>query len=262
MFRNGFASAGVVLAFVFLPARTALAADYAFGNVAAEAKVMRDGECPATVVLNGVFDAYRPHVGNYQWQFSDGTKTDKKMYTVRAEKVHAVADTREFSAAGEQSVKLCVASTYPQPICSEAVRFHINCSRGTETPRASGSVSGNIGAVATHNLDSGASVGSIRGAEPVMGKWTVRAKDNSGVTWNGSLEISAGDAGLDCEFSVSSPEGGKGIGGPCNYNPGPRAVSGTGGKYSYSARLSPDGEALQIGKWSCETDSATWAGRR
>ena len=126
---------------------------------------------------------------------------------------------------------------------------------------------------ATCGLVASAGAGSQAAATakgPTLGKWAFTGKDNTGVTWTGTLTIEKLDPnrfdvkayyGL-CSVEVESPDpskGTRGVEAPCTYNPGTRAVSFTTGAMTthlYTAVLSADGQSLTGGKWT-ETKART-----
>ncbi len=99
---------------------------------------------------------------------------------------------------------------------------------------------------------------------PAFGKWEFTGKDNTGVTWTGSLTIAKMDPDIldpqkypwmcDLDVSPSDPsKGTKGLQAGCEWDAGARTL--TFGKAwpptnVYTAVLSADGKSLAQGKWT------------
>jgi hypothetical protein len=99
---------------------------------------------------------------------------------------------------------------------------------------------------------------------PALGKWEFTGKDNTGLTWTGTLVIEKLDPNrFDankyhslCSLEVQSPDpsqGTRGVEAPCRYDPGTRVLSfstGVSTVHSYTAVLLGDGRSLTKGKWT------------
>jgi hypothetical protein len=116
------------------------------------------------------------------------------------------------------------------------------------------------------NLDSATAQGAVSsaGGPPSLGKWDYTGKDDSGVTWTGTLTIEKIDpTRFDakryfalCEVEERSSDPNKGtrsVQAPCEYDGQTRLVSFkllVATLHSFSAVLSQDGKSLTNGKWS------------
>ncbi len=99
------------------------------------------------------------------------------------------------------------------------------------------------------------------GGNVLVGKWAFDGKDGAGIQWRGDLTITrlqpdsfeAGKYSNECDLNLSSGNAGKGMAGPCLYDPRTRTFSFAGGagetKFSMTAILSPDGKRLAQGRW-------------
>ena len=134
---------------------------------------------------------------------------------------------------------------------------------------------------ASHGVaaDAGSGVGQQQSAKnsngPALGKWEFTGKDNTGVAWTGTLAIEKLDPNLFdakkyhsmCILEVQSADpsqGTRGVGAPCSYDPGTRAVSfstGVSTIHSYAAVLSGDGRSLTRGKWTESKNDAKKSGQ-
>ena len=105
----------------------------------------------------------------------------------------------------------------------------------------------------------------------LLGEWEFTGKDGAGKEWHGSLTVAKSDPDrFDtarysnvCDLDLSSANSGKGISGPCLYEPRTRTFALAGGegsrKYSITAVLSPDGKSLAQGKWVDASGNGAWA---
>jgi hypothetical protein len=109
----------------------------------------------------------------------------------------------------------------------------------------------------------------------LAGKWDFAGKDGAGTQWHGTLTVEKIEPNsFDvtkysnvCDLSVSSANSGKGVSGPCLYDPRTKTFTLAGGegerKYSFTAVLSADGGSLMQGRWVEATPaSGTWSARR
>jgi hypothetical protein len=117
---------------------------------------------------------------------------------------------------------------------------------------------------ATH-LDSATAQEAVSpaGGPPSLGKWDYTGRDDSGVTWKGTLTIEKIDpTRFDakryfalCEIEERSTDPNKGtrsVQAPCEYDGQTRKVSFkllVATLHSFSAVLSQDGKSLTDGKW-------------
>jgi hypothetical protein len=109
----------------------------------------------------------------------------------------------------------------------------------------------------------------------LMGKWDFTGKSAAGVEWHGTLTVEKLDAdSFDsskysnvCEFDLASEDSGRGVSGPCLYDPATKKFSMTGGRmsnaYSFTATLAPDGKSLTQGSWvEGARAPGTWTAKR
>ena len=109
----------------------------------------------------------------------------------------------------------------------------------------------------------------------LAGKWDFAGKNGAGVQWRGTLTVEKLEPNsFDpskysnvCDVGLTSANSGKGVSGPCLYDPQTRTFSLAGGedshKYSFTAVLSPDGASLTQGQWvEGASGSGTWAATR
>jgi hypothetical protein len=108
------------------------------------------------------------------------------------------------------------------------------------------------------------------GGAQLVGKWDFTGKDAAGTQWRGTLTIQKltpdsfdpAKYSNECELDLASANSGKGVGGPCLYDPRTKTFSFTGGgsssKYSFTAILSPDGASLTQGRW-VEGGTGSWS---
>jgi hypothetical protein len=109
----------------------------------------------------------------------------------------------------------------------------------------------------------------------LAGKWDFTGKDGAGVQWLGTLTVEKlepnsfdpAEYSNVCDLSLTSANSGRGVSGPCLYDPRTKVFSLAGGegshKYSFTAVLSPDGASLTQGR-SVEgaSGSGTWTATR
>lgn len=112
-------------------------------------------------------------------------------------------------------------------------------------------------------------------AKPLLGKWDFNGADKAGAAWTGTLEITALDPNsyvepganynAMCDLNRQSGNSGSGVGAMCRYEPKSRTLTfGSTGdpKWSYTARLSPDGKNLAEGRWTDQAGGGTWTAKR
>ena len=93
---------------------------------------------------------------------------------------------------------------------------------------------------------------------PKLGIWAFDGKDDKGDVWTGTITIKELDTkNFDvseyyggCVLDAASKDSGKGVDGPCVWNPGTREFSFRAGGSAYSAILSADGKSMTQGKWT------------
>lgn len=108
----------------------------------------------------------------------------------------------------------------------------------------------------------------------LAGKWDFTGKDGAGVEWRGTLTVEKLDANsFDpakysnvCDLGLSSAKSGRGVSGPCLYDPRTKTLTLAGGEdsraYSFTAVLSPDGAGLTRGVWVDRSGSGSWSAVR
>jgi hypothetical protein len=99
------------------------------------------------------------------------------------------------------------------------------------------------------------------GGAVLVGKWDFTGRDGTGTQWRGTLTVEKLEPNSfdpakysnTCDLGVQSANSGKGVSGPCLYDPKTKTFSFAGGedrhKYSFTAALSPDGTSLTQGRW-------------
>ena len=113
------------------------------------------------------------------------------------------------------------------------------------------------------------------GGALLLGKWDFTGRNGAGAQWRGTLTIAKLDPNsFDpakysnmCDLDLTSANSGKGVSGPCLYDPRTKTFSFAGGedshKYSFTAALSQDGTSLTQGRWvEGASGDGTWSAAR
>lgn len=83
-----------------------------------------------------------------------------------------------------------------------------------------------------------------------LGKWAFKGQDSKAVVWTGHLLTTKNEGYYECEFAMSSDNGGRGASARCEYDPVKRTLTMNTGKGQYVATLGADGKSLTRGKWA------------
>lgn len=99
------------------------------------------------------------------------------------------------------------------------------------------------------------------GGAVLLGKWDFTGRNGAGAQWRGTLTIEKLEPNSfdpakysnTCDLALTSANSGKGVSGPCLYDPRTKTFSFAGGedshKYSFTAVLSPEGTSLTQSRW-------------